>query len=38
MNYKTNHKTPQEAIDAFTAQAGDDFVEFEGQKIGRAHV
>ena len=26
-----NYKTAQEAIDAFTAQAGDDFVEFQGQ-------
>jgi hypothetical protein len=26
-----NYKTAQEAKDAFTAQAGDDFIEFEGQ-------
>lgn len=25
------YKTEQEAIDAFTAQIGDDFVEFDGQ-------
>lgn len=26
-----NYKTEQEAIDAFTAQASDDFIEFDGQ-------
>jgi hypothetical protein len=26
-----NYKTQQEAIDAFIAQSGDDFVEFDGQ-------